>query len=130
MPDVTWTKDATTVTLDKGNIRGAHQFDRARVVTDRLAGGAIVAYELGLTPLEVLACEFPHVSKTKLDDLLNFKNAVVKDDLLTFTHTDNSESPALVKTVRLASFEYAPEAYTNPAVPRHRVRATLQVEPS
>lgn len=130
MPDVTWTLGATTVTLDKGIIRGPHQFDRSRVVSDRLAGGAIVAYELGLSPLELLACEFPHVSKTKLDALLSFKDIVIKDELYAFTHADNSESPALTKTVRLKQFDYAPEGYTNPAVPRYRVRTTLQVEPS
>lgn len=130
MPTVIWTSGATVVTFAQGNIRGTHSFDRSRSLTDRLAGGAIVSYEMGLAPLEMLECEFPHVSKTTLNDALSFKDTIVKDSLTAFTHTDNSESPALVKTVRLTDFQFTPEAYTEPANPRFRVRAKLQVEPS
>lgn len=117
------------MTFAKGIVRGAHSFDRSRSLTDRLAGGAIVSYELGLAALEMLDCEFPHVTKALLTDALTFKDTIVKDSLNTFTHTDNSESPALVKTVRLTDFQFSPEAYTEPANPHFRIRAKLQVEP-
>ena len=67
-----------------------------------MAGGAIAAYELsGLSDLELLDCEFPHITQSKRDEVRSFKDTVIKDALNSFTHTDNSESPALVKTVRL-----------------------------
>ncbi len=129
MPSVLWTKGANTVTWLDGIIRGTHQFDKSRSVTERLAGGAFVRYELGLSPVEILEFEFPHVTRALLDSALSFKDTVIKDDLLTFIHTDNSESPAFVKTVTLTEFGFRAERYTDPTKPRFRVTGRLQVEP-
>ncbi len=130
MPSVVWTKDAATLTWPQGIIRGPHSFDQSRNVTDRLAGGTFVRYELGVGAVEILDFEFPHVTRALLDSALSFKENTVKDDLLTFTHTDNSESPALVKTATLVEFGFKPERYTDPTKPRFRVMGRLQVEPT
>jgi len=130
MPTVVWTLGANTVTFAKGILAGAsHRQVGSRAVSDRTAGGQIVSYDLGVTPLEVIGYEFPSVSQTIRDAAFNFKDTLVKDDLLTFTHTDNSKSPAFVKTVRLVGLEQVDVFHGDPSIPRYTLRATLQVEP-
>lgn len=132
MPSVVWTKGATSVTFAKGLVRGPHSFDASRTVSDRLADGSLVVYDLGIDDLEFLDCRFPHVTETLRAAVRAFKDDTIKDNALTFTHTDNSQSPALTKTVRLVpeSYREVPETYTDPAGPRFTIEARLQVEPS
>lgn len=131
MPDVVWTQGANTLTWDKGILSATpHRFGNSRVVSERLAGGGVVTYDLGLNSLEQIDYTFPHVTQAKLDAFITWKNTTVKERDVTFTHTDNSKSPALVETVRLWNWRYVEEAYTDPANPRYRVQVTLQVEPS
>lgn len=131
MPSVVWSSGANSVTFPRGLVRGPHRFQLSTTVLDRTAGGTVVSYELtGVADLEMLDCEFPHVTASLLASVLSFKTTVIKGPLVPFTHTDNSESPAVVKTVRLIEFQYDPEPYTDPAAPRYTIRARLQVEPS
>ncbi|WP_447983779.1 hypothetical protein [Nitrospira sp. Nam74] len=131
MPSVVWTRGADSLTFPNGIVAGVtHQAMMAGVLSDRLAGGAIVTYDLGLSDMESLAYEFPHLTQALLDAALVWKNTTVRNMLRTFTHTDNSKSPAYVATVRLNEFAYTEEYYASPSAPRYRLRVTLQVEPT
>lgn len=131
MPDIVWTQGANTLTWSKGIIAGApHRFDQTRVVSDRLAGGAVLAYEMGLPDVRQIDYTFPNVSQAKLDEFETWKESTVKGRGLTFTHTDNSKSPAFEKTVRLWDYRWTEEIYGDPAAPSYRVFVTLQVEPA
>lgn len=131
MPDVIWSLGASSVTFPKGVVRGPHKLDTSRVVTGRTAGGKIVSYELGgVSALETLEYALPHVTEALRAQARTFKDQVAKDALNPFTLTDNSQSPALVKTVRLMGYQEVPENWTNPAAPRWTLRGQVTVEPS
>ena len=131
MPDVVWTLDANTLTFDQGILSGApHGFDLTGVVTERLAGGAVASYDLGISDVQTIDYTFPHVTQAKLDAAITWKDSTAKKALNTFTHTDNTKSPAYVKTVRLVGFDYSEEFYADPTVPRYRLTVRLQVEPT
>lgn len=131
MPTVVWSLNADTLTFPNGIVAGVvHTPMMAGVLSDRLAGGAIVTYDLGLSDTESIVYDFPHLTQALLDAALTWKNTTVRNMLRTFTHTDNSKSPAYVATVRLSEFAYTEEFYAAPSAPRYRLRVTLQVEPT
>jgi len=133
MPTVTWIKGATTVTFDKGIIRGPYRFEEVNVVDQQLAGGAIAAYELsGLSNRRIIDFRHPHCSKAVATAAENFKETTVKTQLTTFTWTDNSENPALSYTVRFVpkTFRVDPEMYTDPTAPRFTISGQVAVEPA
>lgn len=133
MPTVTWVLGGTTVTFAKGAHRGPKRYDESRVLSERLAGGAICAYELGgFKAREMLDYTYPNMDKATHDAVKSFKDTACKDDLNTFTLTDNSESPAATWTVRLGakSFVLTPEDYTDPTLPRYTLTVSHAVEPS
>lgn len=130
MPDVVWTLGANTLTWDKGTQRGPRRFDGSGVLVDRLAGGALLTYDLGISDLQTLDYTFPHVTPAKLAEFLTWKDQVAVKALNAFTHTDQSESPAFAKTVRLLRSEVVPSPHPDPSTPRFTVQVTLQVEPT
>ena len=132
MPNLVWTSGATVVTFAKGIKAGAtHNPINRRVISEQLAGGEILSYELScLSNAEVIQYELPHVSQTIRDAAFSFKDVTVKDSLLTFTLEDFSKSPTYTKTVRLIELTQIDEFHGDPAAPGYTLLARLQIEPA
>lgn len=130
MPSVVWTEGANTLTWSKGILNGtSHRFHQTRVITDQLAGGDVLAYEMGLPDVRQISYTFPNVTQATLDEFETWKESIAKGRGIPFTHTDQSKDPAFVKTVRLWDYHWVEEIYGDPSDPRYRVFVDLQVEP-
>ena len=131
MANVVWTPGANSLTFDQGVRAGSQpDFDFSGVVTDRLADGSIVSYNLGVSDLRTIHYVFPHLTQAKLDALLDWKDTKAIKSAKTFTHADYSKSPAWTATVRLVSCAVTEAVYTDPAQPRYSAAVSVQVEPS
>lgn len=131
MPSVVWTYSASTLTFPLGiRVGTPHVCAPEGVVVDRLAGGAFVAYDQGLSDLETIDYTMPHCTQAVLDAFKTWKNTTVRGRYRAFTHTDNSKSPAYTATVRLWVWSWDEEPSTEPAAPHYTIKVRLQVEPS
>lgn len=127
MPTVVWMKGASTLTWDKGVNEVAPEDYESRVVTQELAGGDVAAYDLGNTPRKIRSFLFQGVTAAKLAEFITWRDVTVNGPNTTFTHTDNTQNPAEVRTMRMMRSAWRRMRHVT-TTPTYEVAADLRVE--
>ena|SRR3990167_1533838 len=127
MSTVVWTKGASTLTWDKGVNEVAPEDYESRVVTQELAGGDLAAYDLGNGPKKMRYFLFQGVTAAKKAEFESWRDTTVNGPNTTFTHTDNTQSPAEIRTVRMMRSAWRRMRHVT-TTPTYEVAVDLRVE--
>lgn len=127
-PTVIWTFGASQHTWPNGCVESNPEDYKESVLQEQLAGGEILAYDMGIGPIKQRSFEFRGVLLAVKESFENWRDNVVVASLNVFSHQDNTQGPPETLQVRLIQSGIARMPHATP-VPYYTITCVLQVEP-
>lgn len=133
MPTVVWQypnagAPTATLTWDKGMQEVAAEDYESTVLSERLGGGEVAAYDLGIGPLKTRHFLFQGVTVAKLAEFITWRDTTVNFTLNKFTHTDNTQGTPEVLIGRIVRCSWRRMRHVT-STPTYEVSVDFQVEP-